>query len=108
MSGLNGSADLAVPIPAELVDAIAHRVADELAERMALGDATASPWLTLEEAAAYLRMPKDTLYKRTAEIPHTKQGGRIRFRREELDAWMEEGREGPISPGTNGSLRGVA
>ncbi len=85
-----------VQLPPELVEALVVRAAELVVDQLS-ADAPGSPWLTLEEAANYVRMSKDTLYKRTAEIPHTKQAGRIRFKRSDLDAWLELEPGGPAA-----------
>ena len=53
--------------------------------------------MTAEEAATYLRFPKKRIYGLTSrcEIPHRKQDGRLIFRRDELDRWMDEHYAGP-------------
>ncbi len=103
-----GSSSLALPVTEEFVQAVAVRAAELVLERLEVHSATASPWLTLEEAAEYVRMSKDTIYKRTAEIPHTKQAGRIRFRRRDLDAWLEQEQGGPAPVAAVGLPRGTA
>jgi excisionase family DNA binding protein len=50
--------------------------------------------LTIDEAASYLAIPKATLYTwRTRRVgfgpPAVKIGGSLRFRRTDLDAWIE-------------------
>lgn len=47
-------------------------------------------WLTLEEAAQYLKMGKSTLYDlaRKGGVPAHKMGREWRFDAEELDAWI--------------------
>lgn len=47
--------------------------------------------MTLEEVATYLRLSKDTVYRmaQTGKIPASKVGNQWRFRREEVDAWLE-------------------
>lgn len=48
-------------------------------------------FLTVEETANYLRMSKSSIYKMVHKetIPFYKpSGGRVLFRREELDAWV--------------------
>lgn len=44
------------------------------------------------EAAAYLAVTKDQVYRlvRSGELPHTRVGKSIRFRVEDLDAYLEE------------------
>lgn len=48
--------------------------------------------MTVEEAAAYLGYAVGTLYNKVqaGEIPHKKLGRAVRFRRSELDTWVEE------------------
>ncbi len=49
-------------------------------------------WLTIDEAAALIRVPKSWLYERTRTntIPHLKLGKYIRFDRHELIAWARQ------------------
>ena len=48
-------------------------------------------WLTLEEAAKYLKMGKSTLYDlaRKGNIPAHKMGREWRFDSEEVDEWLK-------------------
>jgi len=48
--------------------------------------------LTIEELAAYRKIPKSTLYKlvREGKIPSQKIGRPCRFRKEAIDRWLEE------------------
>lgn len=50
--------------------------------------------LTIEELAAYLKIPKSTLYKlvREGNIPSQKIGRHWRFRKGAIDHWLEETR----------------
>lgn len=50
--------------------------------------------LTIEELAAYLKIPKSTLYKlvREGNIPSQKVGRHWRFRKAGIDRWLEETR----------------
>ena len=54
-------------------------------------------WLTTEEAAEYLQVHIDTLrrWARTGVVPAAKLGNRggVRFRREDLDRFLEERRQ---------------
>ena len=61
---------------------------------------TMTTWLTLEEAAEYLKMGRSTLYRlaREGQMPAHKRGRVWRFDAAELDAWMKEGGEGAESP----------
>jgi len=47
--------------------------------------------LTIEDLAAYLKIPKSTLYKlvREGKIPSQKIGRHWRFRKEAIDRWLE-------------------
>lgn len=48
----------------------------------------------LELAVAVTGLARRTLYKKTMrrEIPHSRKGGRLYFKRSELLAWLETGR----------------
>lgn len=48
--------------------------------------------LTIKEVSAYLKITEKTAYRLTAEgkIPGFKVGGAWRFRKQEIDAWIEE------------------
>ncbi len=83
-------APLLLDVPCELVEQIAERAAAIVAEREALA---ASPWLTVGEAAEYLRCPKSRVYALVSagRIPHVKDGSRTLFNRGELDAWLRAG-----------------
>lgn len=48
--------------------------------------------LTINEAAAMLRVTRRTLYRRT-EIPRIRIGHKIMFLREDLEAWVRSRRE---------------
>jgi excisionase family DNA binding protein len=49
-------------------------------------------WLTIDEAAALIRVPNSWLYDRTRTntIPHIKLGKYLRFDRDELVAWARQ------------------
>lgn len=46
-------------------------------------------YLTIDDLSSYLGIKPKTLYARVKEIPHYKIGRLIRFRKEDVDAWME-------------------
>jgi len=50
------------------------------------------PVMTVEEVAAYLRIPRSSLYKLAQEgrIPCQKVGRHWRFRREAIDQWLSK------------------
>ena len=58
-------------------------------------------WLTIDEAAALIRIPKSWLYERTRTntIPHLKLGKYLRFDRNELLAWTRQFRRDGRGPG---------
>jgi len=49
-------------------------------------------WLTLEQIAEYLQMSTSSIYKmaQVGKIPAYKIGRQWRFRREEIDKWVEK------------------
>jgi excisionase family DNA binding protein len=53
--------------------------------------------LTIDELAAYLKIPKSTVYKLAQEgkLPAQKVGRHWRFNRNAIDRWLERG---PIDP----------
>jgi excisionase family DNA binding protein len=87
--------ELAFPIPDELVDAIAERAAELVADRIP-ADAGASPWMTVAEAADYLRCDRGRVYdlKSSGRLPASgHDGSRPRFHRAVLDAYLAGGRD---------------
>ena len=97
------SADFDLPFPQELVEAVAQRTAeirDSQRERIApqppgpadRGTNVASPWLTISEAAEYLRVGASTLRKAVARndgVPHRHVGRRVVLNKTELDRWLD-------------------
>jgi excisionase family DNA binding protein len=69
--------------------ALDERTVAEIARKVAveLGTPT-EPWLTVEQAAAYLACPTSRIYAlvSTRRLEHAKDGRRVLFRREWLDA----------------------
>lgn len=53
--------------------------------------ATASPYLTYEEAAGYCRCERTTIYRavRAGRLRASGPGTAVRFHRDELDRWMD-------------------
>ena len=51
--------------------------------------------LDVTEAAKYLNLAKQTVYIKVSkrEIPHIKQGKKLRFLKSDLLAWLEQGRK---------------
>lgn len=55
--------------------------------------------MTSAEAADYLGRPISWIYTNKHMLPRFRVGHELRFRRSELDAWLEAHREGdPMSP----------
>ena len=84
---------IVLAVPGVLVEQIAVRVAELLRGQAQRRDEVASVWLDVDGACAYLCLSRDALYKLTAAqaIPCRKKAGGqgLRFRRDELDGWME-------------------
>jgi len=80
---------LALEVPCELVEALAERVADLLAERLPAQRGPA-PWLDVDGAADYLACKPHRVYDLVAEgrLRCAKDGRRSLFRREWLDDYL--------------------
>lgn len=86
-------------------------LADALATRL-----QPSPWLDAAEAAVRLRCKKRRVYDLVQQnrIPHRREGARLLFRADELDAWLDSGSAADadtvLTPGVNclenGSISG--
>jgi excisionase family DNA binding protein len=52
---------------------------------------TASPYMTYADAAAYCNVERTTIYRavRRGSLKASGPGTAVRFRRDELDRWME-------------------
>lgn len=52
-------------------------------------------WMTLQEVAGYLRVSKDSIYRlaQKGEVPASKIGNLWRFRKDEIDEWMNNNRK---------------
>ena len=89
-----GTVSVDLGLPSEAVDAIARRVAQLLAEQ----NATRSPWMTAEQAAEYIAAPVSRVRKltMTGELPHHRDGRRVLYHRDDLDAYVRAG--GAITP----------
>ena len=83
------SAIPALTVPPELVEAVAVRAAQIVAERTA----APRPWLDVQGAAEYLACPPSRIYALTSKraIPFEKDGSRTLFRPEALDEWVRAG-----------------
>ena len=92
---MNRDGDLALTVPAALVDAIAVRVVELLGERAATSsERTQSPYLDVDEVAAYIRAGSK---QRIHDLIHAgglqpiRDGRRVLLRRTDLDAMLEAG-----------------
>jgi excisionase family DNA binding protein len=76
-------------VPAALVEAVAERAAQIVAERTA----PPRPWLDVQGAAEYLACPPSRIYALTSKraIPFEKDGSRTLFRPEALDEYVRNG-----------------
>jgi len=81
-----------VEIPDSVAHAIAERVAASLRPMLVpkkgeCGDGILTP----DQLVGYLHVTKQWVYERVAlgEIPHTKVGKYLRFRRSVVDRWLE-------------------
>jgi excisionase family DNA binding protein len=72
-------------LPPELLESIAERAAELAADLLR---EEGSPWLTRQQAAAYLGLPVSRLEK-DRRIPCHKDGGRVLYHRAELDNYFQ-------------------
>lgn len=72
-------------VSSSLVEAIVDQVVDELAARLPIPP---EPYLTVSEAAEYLACRPKRIYELKAQgrVAHYRDGTRLLFRREDLDA----------------------
>lgn len=89
MAGMNASGELTLALPAELVEVIAERAAQIVAERQA---SVGEPLLTVEQAATYLACKPKRVYDLCSQrrVRFSKDGSRTLLRRSDLDAYLEE------------------
>jgi len=82
--------DLALTLPDALVQAIAARAAELVAERL---EAKPEPHIDVAQAAGYLACPRSRIYSLASaeRIPVRRDGTRLLFKASELDAWLERG-----------------
>jgi excisionase family DNA binding protein len=76
-----------IPFPAELVEAIAQRAAELVAERQPDG------YMNVDQAGEFLACKRDRLYALVSagRIPFHKDGSRLLFDRGELREWVRNG-----------------
>lgn len=59
-----------------------------------------TPYLTIDQVAALIGVPKSFIYRRTARghgdpIPHYRLGGHLRFKLDDVEDWIERHRNEP-------------
>ncbi len=81
---------LAIAIPNDVLEQIVEQVRARLGHEAA---EPRSPWLTADEAAEYLRCKTSRIRKLSSaeRIPKHREGGRVLYRRDELDAFVMGG-----------------
>jgi excisionase family DNA binding protein len=79
---------LSITLPPAALEAIAQRAAEILASQQQAP--AASPWLTTDEAADYLRAARQRVFDLTSQrrLKVQKDGSRNLYRREDLDAYL--------------------
>ncbi len=58
-----------------------------------MSDESIREYLTIQQVADYLSIKTSSLYSKIAEIPHYRIGRLLRFKKGEIDAWIETKRE---------------
>jgi len=77
-------------LPAEVLDELVERVVEVVLERLAVVVAPVSEYLTVAEAAAYLRAKPQRVYDllSSSRLTRFKDGSRVLVARAELDAYL--------------------
>lgn len=87
----------------ELKSYIKDSLRELLAEQGTLLNSNSTPQyparMDVTRAAEYLNISKQTLYSKTSLrlIKHIKKGKRLHFLREDLDAWLADGKQQTVS-----------
>jgi excisionase family DNA binding protein len=89
------TAPIIAALLAELDDDALDRLAALLAPRIEarIGARPKGPWLDARECAAHIKAPISRVYALSSSggIPAHRDGSRLLFKRDELDAWIESG-----------------
>lgn len=87
------SSGLEIALPAEVLDQLAERAAAIVIEQLQEQAAAPSPWMDVAAAAEYIAAPVSRIYALVSadRIPHHRDGSRLLFHRDELDAWIRDG-----------------
>jgi excisionase family DNA binding protein len=80
--------NLALELPEEIVERIAHRAAAIVAEQQ---PPATTPWLNTDQAAAYIAAPRGRIHDlvQLGRLQPRRDGRRLLFRRDELDRYLE-------------------
>jgi excisionase family DNA binding protein len=80
---------LSLTLPPDALEAIAQRAAEILAQQ--IGNQPTSPYLNVDEAAAYLRCSRQAIYDRVSQraLEPARDGRRLLFHRDQLDAYLQ-------------------
>src|ERR1035437_794839 len=66
---------------------------EQFAQRLPENHVIANGFWDIEDLSNYLKVKIKTLYSMIPSIPHYRVGKLIRFRKQEIDAWLESKRE---------------
>jgi excisionase family DNA binding protein len=85
-----GHTTIALDVPPGLVETIARRAAEIVAEQVGAA-VQASPWLSTEQAAAYIAAKPARVHDLVAlgKLTPRRDGRRLLFKRSDLDAYVE-------------------
>ncbi len=94
--------ELRFTIPDELVEQIARRVVELLHDRTP-DPPPSSPWLSVTEAAEYLRCKPKRIYDLVSQqrLPARHDGGRVLICRDEIDFYLSGSADTPLTPAPN-------
>ena len=87
-------------IPSELLEQLAELAAEIVVRQLKIGETNAeSPYLTVPEAANYLRASKQRIYDlaSSGRLTRHKDGRRVLISRVELDAHLAAGGRSPVA-----------
>lgn len=66
-------------------------IAEELHKLMQQDARPAEEWLTVGEAAAYMKCSRSRIYNNIERVPHAKDGRSLKFPKGELSRWLAAG-----------------
>lgn len=78
----------------ELTDLIESSVRKALSAQSPQRESRLDDFMTIDDAASYLNLAKQTLYgfTSTEQIPFFKKGKKVYFRKHDLEAWLLDGK----------------